>query len=284
MTIVTFWNDNTGKIGQTHSALAVATNMAIEHNYKILLISTRYNDEVTMQAFGFNQVTKSVKLFTNNRNSMDLESGIEGMAKLALANRLTPEVVPNYTKMVFKNRLEVISGPKDKQDETINYERIYSATKNILNVARKHYDFIFVDLNNGYGESQTKEILEMSNIIIINLEQKMSEFDKLLELREKDSVLNPRKTLTLINRYDRESKYNSKNITRYLNEKKEILTVPYNNIFAESVQEGTTAEFFLNPRIRKLEDTEDKTAFFISEVKRTVNAIEYRKQELQMRL
>lgn len=283
MTIITFWNDNTGKIGQTHSAIAVATHMAIEHNYKILLMSTRYNDQVSMQAFGFNQTAKAIKLFTNNKNSMDLESGIEGMAKLALANRLTPEVVPNYTRMVFKNRLEIISGPKEKLDETINYDRIYSATKNILNVARKYYDIIFVDLNNGFGEAPTREILEMSNIIIINLEQKMSEIDKLLQLREQENIFNPRKMLTLINRYDRESKYNSKNITRYLNEKKEVLTVPYNNIFAEAVQEGTTAEFFLNPRIRKLEDLEDKTAFFISEVKRVGDAIEYRRQELQMR-
>lgn len=285
MTIISFWNNNTGKIGQTYSAIAIATHMAIEHNYKILLLSTRYNDQVTMEAFGFNQSTQALNRLTNNKNSMELESGIEGMTKLANASRLTPDVVPNYTRMVFKDRLEVLGAPKEKAGERVEYSRIYNSIKDILNVARKYYDIIFVDLNNGLSDSTTREILEMSNIIILNMEQKMAEFDRLVELKEKEKqLLTPKKTLTLINNYDRESKYTSKNVTRYLNEKKEILTVPYDNVFAEAVQEGTAAEFFLNPRIRKMEDTEDKTAFLISELTRAEQAIVYRMQELQMRV
>lgn len=285
MTIISFWNNNTGKIGQTYSAIAIATHMAIEHNYKILLLSTRYNDQVTMEAFGFNQSTQALNKLTNNKNSMELESGVEGMTKLANASRLTPDVVPNYTRMVFKDRLEVLGAPKEKAGERVEYSRIYNSIKDILNVARKYYDIIFVDLNNGLSDSTTREILEMSNIIILNMEQKMAEFDRLAELKEKEKqLLTPKKTLTLINNYDRESKYTSKNVTRYLNEKKEILTVPYDNVFAEAVQEGTAAEFFLNPRIRKMEDTEDKTAFLISELTRAEQAIVYRMQELQMRV
>ncbi len=284
MTIITFWNNNTGKIGQTYSALAIATHMAIEHNYKILLMSTKYNDQVTMQAFGFSQSVQALNKLTKNKNSMELESGIEGMTKLALSSRLTPEVVPNYTRMVFKDRLEILAAQKSKEGGNVDYIRTYSATKNILSVARKYYDIIFVDLNNGFSEAPTREILEMSNIIIINVEQKMSEFDALTELKEKEKIFTPKNSFTLINRYDRESKYTSKNITRYLNEKKEVFTVPYDNLFAEAVQEGTAAEFFLNPRIRKLEDTEDKTAFLISELSRAEQAIVYRMQELQMRI
>lgn len=284
MTIITFWNNNTGKIGQTYSALAIATHMAIEHNYKILLMSTKYNDQVTMQAFGFSQSVQALNKLTKNKNSMELESGIEGMTKLALSSRLTPEVVPNYTRMVFKDRLEILAAQKSKEGGNVDYIRTYSATKNILSVARKYYDIIFVDLNNGFSEAPTREILEMSNIIIINVEQKMSEFDALTELKEKEKIFTPKNSFTLINRYDRESKYTSKNITRYLNEKKEVFTVPYDNLFAEAVQEGSAAEFFLNPRIRKLEDTEDKTAFLISELSRAEQAIVYRMQELQMRI
>lgn len=284
MTIITFWNNNTGKIGQTYSALAIATHMAVEHNYKILLVSTKYNDQVTIKSFGFDKEAKTVGLLTKNKVSMDLESGIEGMTKLALANRLTPDVVPNYTKVVFKKRLEILSGPKDRENENVNYERIYSATKNILNVAKKYYDIIFVDLNNGFNEAPTREVLEMSNIIILNMEQKISEFDKVIELKENEKIFTPKNTLQLINRYDRDSKYNTKNITRYLGEKKEILSIPYSHLFTEAVEEGETAEFFTNSRIRKLEDTEDQTAFFMSEVKRATDAIIYKMQELQMRI
>ena len=55
----------------------------------------------------------------------------------------------------------------------------------------------------------------------------------------------------LINNYDRKSKYSSKNISREMGEKKEIMTVPYANLFAEAVQEGTAAEFFFENTAQK---------------------------------
>lgn len=41
MAIITFWSNTKKETGQTMSIAAVATCMAIEHNYKILLVSTR---------------------------------------------------------------------------------------------------------------------------------------------------------------------------------------------------------------------------------------------------
>lgn len=282
MAIITFWNDNTGKIGQTHSAIAIASFMAVEHNYKILLMSTRYNDKVSFQAFGGESVTKTVNLITNNSKSMDLESGLEGMAKLTASNRLAPEMVPNYTKVVYKNRLEVVAAPRDNKD--VDYDRVYNSCKDILNVAKKYYDIIFVDLNNGIENNNTKEIIKMSDIVILNVEQKPSEFEKLLKIQEDTETFNQKRILKLINNYDRKSKYSSKNVSRELGEKKEILTVPYCNLFSESVQEERAADFFLDVRVKRLEGTEDRTSFFIHELKRDVDSIIYKMQELQMRV
>ena len=124
----------------------------------------------------------------------------------------------------------------------------------------------------------------VDDIIILNIEQKPSELKKLMELRENKELFKPKSTLVLINNYDRKSKYSTKNISRELGEKKEILSIPYCNLLSEAVQEGTAAEFFLNTRIKKLEGTEDRTSFFIHEVKRAVDAIIYKMQELQMRI
>lgn len=282
MAIITFWNDNTGKIGQTHSAIAIASFMAVEHNYKILLMSTRYNDKVSFQAFGGESAVKTVNLITNNTKSMDLESGLEGMAKLTASNRLAPEMVPNYTKVVYKNRLEVVAAPRDNKD--VDYDRVYNSCKDILNVAKKYYDIVFVDLNNSFDNNNTKEIIKMSDIVILNIEQKPSEIQKLMNLQKDTETFNPKRILKLINNYDRKSKYSSKNIARELGEKKEILTVPYCNLFSESVQEESAADFFLNVRVKRLEGSEDRTSFFIHELKRDVDSIIYKMQELQMRV
>lgn len=282
MAIITFWNNNTGKIGQTHSALAIASYMAIEHNYKILLMSTKCNDEVAIRAVKGIDRVKTIKLLTNNKNSMDLESGIEGMAKLASANRLAPEMVPNYTQIVYKNRLEIVTAPKEKED--LDYNKVYSSCKDIINVAKRHYDIVIVDLNNGFEEETTKEIIKMSDIVILNMEQKPSEFENMLKLREDTETFKPKNVLTMINNYDRKSKYSTKNVSRELGERKEILSVPYCNLYSESVQEGKAPEFFLNVRVKRLDGAEDRTSFFINELKRDVDSIIYKMQELQMRI
>lgn len=282
MVIVTFWNDNTGKIGQTHSAMAIASYMGTEHNYKTLLMTTRYDDQIALKAFGYEGTAKTVGLVTGNKQSMDLESGLEGMEKLVLAKRLSPDMVPNYTKIIYKNRLEVVTAPKKRDD--LDFNRLYNSCKDILMIARQHYDIVFVDLNNGLENETTKEILKMSNIIILNMEQKPSEMQKIYELKQNKELFDAKKIMYLINNYDRKSKYSSKNISREMGEKKEIMTVPYANLFVEAVQEGTAAEFFLNTRIKRLDDVEDRTAFFIRELKRDTDAIVYKMQELQMRI
>ena len=163
MAIVTFWNDNTGKIGQTNSAIAIAAHMAIEHNYKILLMSTGYKDNVIRQAFGIDDV--ATKLFGKKNNSMELEGGIESMSKMVAANRINPEIIPTFTRMIYKDRLEVLSGPRC---ERIDYDRIYATCKNIINVSNAYYDVVFVDLNHGLEGGATRAILNSSNIIVLN--------------------------------------------------------------------------------------------------------------------
>jgi len=277
MAVVTFWNNNTGKIGQSHSVLAIATYMAMEHNYRILLISTGYNEDVSMQAFGLRKSSKRVN-FNRNMISMDTETGIESLSKLALSNRLTPDIISNYTKMIFKQRLEILSGPLGG-----DYNKIYESCIDIINNARSGYDIVFVDLNNGYEDNTTREIINMSDIIVMNIEQKMSDLDEILRLKS-EKIISNKKTLYLLNRYDRFSKYTAKNVSRYIGERKETLTVPYNNLYAEAVEEGTLADMFLNPRIRKIDNIEDKNGFFMNELRKDSEAIVYKMQELQMRV
>ncbi len=164
------------------------------------------------------------------------------------------------------------------------YEKLYSAYKEIINIAKRYYDLIFVDLNSGLKDKATKEILQTSDIIIFNVEQKLKEIENITKTREDSDILTPKKTMLLMNKYDRESKYTAKNVSRELGEKKLILTVPYTILYSEAIQEGTTAEFFIGLRSKNFDDTLDNTVFFTNELKRANEAIIYRMQELQMRV
>ena len=144
---------------------------------------------------------------------------------------------------------------------------------------KKYYDKIFIDLDYNVDEKIRKKILEMSDIIIINLNQRMSSLNDFLEKKEENQLLNSPKTLLLIGRYDSYSKYNSKNISRYLGEKNQVLTIPYNTLFFEAAEEANVPDLFLN--YRRIKDITDKNNNFISEVKRASENIIYRIQEIQ---
>lgn len=102
-----------------------------------------------------------------------------------------------------------------------------------------------------------------------------------MEIREKEPILKSNKTLLLIGRYDKYSKYTIKNITRYMGEKNKVGTIPYNTLFFEACEEAKVPDLFL--RLKKINE-EDRNAFFMGEVKRISENIIYRLQDLSMRM
>ena len=152
MSIVTFWNDDREQSGRTLTSVAVATRMAMERNFKILLLSTSFNDPTMKNCFWGNEIQRNLKLFSGKNNNIAVENGIEGLSKLATSNKLTPEIITDYTKVIFKERLEVIGGfvgVKDKTQEEnfLDYNRLQECYIDIIRMANLHYDMVLVDLD-----------------------------------------------------------------------------------------------------------------------------------------
>jgi len=51
MAIISFWSGDNKESGQTLSAAAVATLMALEHNYRVLLIDATFSDDTLERCF-----------------------------------------------------------------------------------------------------------------------------------------------------------------------------------------------------------------------------------------
>ncbi len=278
MSIVTFWSNGKEETGKTLSIAAIATYMAIEHNYKILVLSTGYKDKTLKNCFWEEKkIRKNLGLFGPNTD-IALEEGITGLAKVMNSNRLTAEDITNYTKIVFKDRLEILQSFSGEKTDYDNIKQIYP---DIINLANNYYDLVFVDLDNELGENLKNQIMENSNLIVANISQRLSSINRFMELRKEKPILNSKKTLLLIGRHDKYSKYTVKNITRYMGEKNKVSTIPYNTLFFESAEEAKVPDLFL--RIRKI-DEEDRNGFFLSEVKRTAENIIYRLQDLAMKI
>ena len=277
MSVVTFWSDGREQTGKTLSIAAISTYMAVEHNYRILIISTGYRDDTLNQCFWKEKKAKrNFGLFGPNTNEI-LEEGIVGLAKVVKSNKLFPENITNYTKIIFKDRLEVLQGFRG---ETSDYDELEKTYPDIINLANSYYDLVFIDLDNEMNPSIREMILANSDLIVANISQRLTSIDRFMETRENTPILNSKKTLLLIGKYDKFSKYSIKNITRYMGEKNKVSTIPYNTLFFEACEEAKLPDLIFN--LRKI-DEEDINGFFLSEVKRTSENIMYRLQDLAIK-
>ena len=248
MSVVTFWNALEKENAQTSSAIAIATYMAMEHNIRILLIDTTFNDNTTEKAFW--KKKKENKMFEElTAGKIDISSGAEGLLSAVASNHASPEVVINYTRIVFKNRLDILLGLKTPIYS--DYVKMIPLYEDLILTADKYYDIVLVDLPKGKKIQGVDSILKISDIILYTMPPNLYNIDKYKELKEKEPLIPSKKTMPLLTKSDESSNYNVSNTTRYIKEKKQILTVPYNVRFMEATNEGRTTKFVTSSKLSK---------------------------------
>ncbi len=275
MAIISFWSNGKGETGKTASLVAVATYLAVQHNYKILILDTKYNDYFYQDCYW--QEDKTISLIHKSAARMNIASGISGLSKAIRSNKTSPEIITNYTKIVFKD-LELLT---DTDVPMADYEIHKKLFKEIAQIANKYYDLVFIDIDSQLGDLITNSLLEISDLIVPNLSQKIRLIDEYLDIKRNNLIFNEKPTIPILGRYDKHSKYTVKNVSRYMREREKVCAIPYNTLFFEACNEGTVDDFFI--KFRKI-NPKDRNAVFIEEVKNVADRIIYKLQELQMRM
>lgn len=282
MSIVTFWNEDKGQSGQTLASVAFATRMAIDRNLKILLISTSYQEHTMRNCYWTDTFKKKLKL--DNKNNVAAESGMEGLARLINSNKLESTVITDYTHVIFKNRLEVLSSFVGNEDRTReekleDYDKMVDCYIDLIRTANQYYDIVIVDLDKRMKEQNRREILNASDLVIYVATQRLISVDKYNELRKDDEIVKSEKCIPVIGMYRRELKYTKKNIMNYIGEKKDLGLIPFSTLFFAAAEETTVTDLFL--RLKKIKDTTNESYFFMSEVKKLVDTSLDKIQELK---
>lgn len=281
MSIVVFWNKDREQSGVTMSTVAVATKMAMERNLKVLLVSTAYKD-FTMRNCFWKESTIMEKI-TQGKN-LAVENGILGLSRLISSNKIEPQVITDYTHVIFKNTLEVLEGYAGVSDKTSeenlkSYKEISKIYPTLLATANEYYDIVFVDLDREVEPEVQNEILKMSNLNIYVAAQKLLSLDYYMELKEKSPILNGPKNIIAIGKYTHKSKYNKNNLQKYLREKSEVSVIPFNILLFEAAEETGVIDLFF--RLSKIRDTADHNYIFMNELKSLSNKIIEKLKELQ---
>lgn len=275
MAIISFWSGSKKQTGQTLSIAAVATRMAIEHNYKILLVDANFDDDTMERCFWKVNKKKDVAKLLN-RGKMDISSGAEGLVSAVASNKTTPEIITNYTRAVFRT-LDVLCGLKTKIPE--EFTKSLMLYKDLVNIADKYYDIVLVDVEKTLKKDTTKAILDTSHFIVYNFSQNLKQIDEYLEQTEENkNILKPDKMISLLANSDETSKYNKKNVARYIKDK-DLVEVPYNKVFSDSASEAGVAQFFIKNGMTK--NGTGSNAVFVNSISNIIKRIDYKIEELK---
>lgn len=273
MSIITFLSEELKETGQTMSIAAVATAMAIEHNYKILLISTDFMDKTLENCF-WNENTKRFNFFAKT-NVTDISNSVEGLARLFASNRADKDIIKTYTKPVLNERLDVLQAPKAKNLK--DYANITKYYPSIVELANSYYDIVLVDLSKKMEKEDRDKVINLSDILIVNLNQNMNSINNFMKLKKSNETFNKRNVALMLGKYNPHSKYTNKNVARYLKEKGIPMIVPYNILFSDECSEGRIIDYFL--KIQKVEGFDNKDTYFIKQLRYTIEGIKLKIQE-----
>ena len=287
MSIVTFWNEDREQSGRTLTSVAIATRMAMERNFKILLISTSFNDQSMKNCFGGNEVQKNLKIFSSKNNNIAVENGMEGLSKLITSNKLTPSIITDYTRVIFKERLEVVNGyiganDKSREENYAEYKRIESSYVELIRMANQYYDMVLVDLDKDLSTKVKQDILQISNLTVYVFSQRMESINTYKELKKSNKEISGHKCIPVIGKYFGQTKYNIKNLTKYLEEKKVLHIVPFNLLYFEAAEEAGVVDLFL--KLKNVRDKTDDNYIFMQHLLKLTDDITKRLQELQMKM
>lgn len=265
------------RYGTTSSCIAYATWLSIQHNIKVLLITTSFNDNLINESFWPKQKKRKFDFLGENYQLGVETNGIIGLNRMIRSNKISPNIITDYAQIVLTNRLEIITGIKNNKEQ---YDAVKEKYAQIINQAAQYYDMVVVDLDRQIGRQSEIDILNESDVVVSLVPQRAKMIEETIKTINEGIFLKEKNTVLAIGKYMNETKYNAKNITRSLLKRKDIInTIPYNNLFFEASQEGTVIDLFLN--LMRINE-KDANYFFIDEVRKLNDAIKDKNEKSKM--
>lgn len=277
MAIIAFYTNGKDQAGNTVSAISLATYMGIVQNKRTLFISTSFNNNEIKTALWPDQSKKRSGLFGPNTNTASVnDNGIEGLDRIIRSNKISPDIITDYTRVALRGRLEILQGYNGSDEQ---FKEIQKQYLQIVTFAKQVYENVIIDIDRELENKTKFEILNASDVIVAMTTQKLENINKLMKTMDEGVILKNSNTLITLGKYDERSKYNAKNISRNVLKMKEIInTVPYNTVLFEDIQEGRLIDMF----IKFLElNSRDENTFFIDEIKRLKENIDRKVAQLQ---
>ena len=283
MSVITFSNRDEKETGQTYTVAAIASQLAINHNYKILMISTDFKDETLERCFFPKKKVQSIvqnNPYLQSRSGLatDVSNGFEGLLRAFQSNRASVDSIKSYTKPILRDRLDLLPAPgtPDRKE----YYNLSTHFSQIAEVASKAYDVVFVDMSYDTPIESQEKLYNISSIVVMGLTQNQNALDDFLKLKQSNPFFLKDNVMICMGRYNPQSRYSAKNVSRYLREKNLPLVVPYNILFADYCTEGKAIDYLTN--MTRITNKDDENYQFLKMLNQTAEALDYKRQQIEL--
>jgi len=257
---VVFWGPVHGQMGTTSNCISAACMIGLESPIRTLIGSTQVA----------NSMIESVVLKPSEYAVREpfQRSGFDALERLARNQRLTAMNLSDYSTPLLYQRLDILRGSqrKEGQEGAINAE----VWNTILGHAKQAYDLVMLDENSGIGKMNTQQMLQTSDVIVINLNQNATVLEQFSSDEALMHLLQTKTCVYVLGQYETGSKYTARNIARKYKFVQELCTIPRCVDFMDACNDHGVLEFVL--RHRNVGSRHPNYAF-IQETRRFANTI-----------
>lgn len=235
MAKIVFWSPEEGKTGCTHVAIAVSSLMGITHKTSSLLIDANSNAK---------KIASSYTMYEDliNANSFnDTNLGMNAIMRLIKSNKLSPDIIQNYSKPVLKGRLDILYSAiaNTTTDARENLLSMPLIAKN----ADEVYDLVFIDLPKTTTDDSAIRVMEQADIIVCVIPQEIEKLsNSLKKINGIDSIKDKQKIFVLGD-YESGSKYNIFNVKLKYKIPEPCYVLPHNYLFTDACNDGNVLDY-----------------------------------------
>ena len=233
---IAFWSNLHGQGATTANTVTASCIIAQKTSYKTLVAQNHIEKNAMEHYFLKKRDQAAIKMldYTNQ--------GVDALVRLYKNGRLKPEMVPDYTYSLMKNHgLDLLFASGKKENLSSDTEGVLF---NIFQCAKEAYDLVILDLHSGLNETNSRILLETSDIVVLCLSQNRSLLDDFKRTMEENPQLKGKRSAYLISRFEENSSLTPGNLSRELGiDTKSLFTIPYHVGFLDACNNGKVIDF-----------------------------------------
>ncbi len=235
MAKIVFWSPEEGVSGCTHTAIAVSSLMGITHKCSALLIDANSNAKKIASSFTMYDD------LVNSNSFNDTNLGMNAIMRLIKSNKLSPDIIQNYSKPVLKGRLDILYSAV-ANTSTEQRENLLSMPL-IAKNADELYDLIYIDLPKTTKDDIAVKVMEQADVIVCVIPQEIERLTNAVKKINEIDALKDKPKIYVLGNYESGSRYNIVNAKFKYKIPEPCYVLPHNYLFADACNDGNVLDF-----------------------------------------